>query len=270
MPKGSFSKKDMRQGGGLYTGPALLKNSRVAKSDYGGKAATKSTCLLVDFEHLDAEDNLATETLILSMGRGVEPADADGDVVAEGAFFNSEKGTISDGCAAGFFISSIEDARGSELDSDKGVEDIDGLKVILDRVPKGYKGNEDRELYFVKEVVDSLPWEEAPAKKGSAPRPKAAKSEGVVDGPSHDILLAVLAAAVESTRSGSLKRRDLPTAVDKIIRSWPDIGERRSLINQRAEIVEQLVDEQFLEDFLGEELVYEPDSQEVRTTAVTA
>lgn len=180
MPRGSFNSSNMTSGGGLYEGPAELRNARVGKTDFNGKAVGdgKATAILVDYDYMNAEDELTAGSLILAMGKGIEPSEDGEEVAEEGPFFvlTTSKG-FNEGSNAGIFLKSLAKARGEELDDESGVADLNGIKAVLTRVtlPPFEEGGKPRKVYTVSEVLTELPWDKpskAAGKKAASPKGK--------------------------------------------------------------------------------------------------
>lgn len=100
--------------------------------------------------------------------------------------------------------------------------------------------------------------------EGGLPKREVTSASGGASGdePTRDTLIAVLVEAVKGAGRSGLKLKDLPGAVDKTIRTWSDIKQRRVLTGLKAEIVEQLIDSDFLGSDL-ESVAYDEDEQKL-------
>jgi hypothetical protein len=178
MPRGSFKTSDFSVGGGLYEGPAEISNARVGKTDYNGKSTGGSaTALLLNITYMNADDEEEVKEQIFSMGKGLEPSEDGEEPAEEGPFYWYPEGgkDLNSTTSAAIFLASVSKARGADLDPDKGMEDLNGLKVVLKRrtLPAIEEGGKPRKVYEVTEVLDELPWEEKPkGKKVTSPKGK--------------------------------------------------------------------------------------------------
>lgn len=168
----------LSEGGGLYTGPCEITGAVFGRKSFGkGKKGRPPASLILTIAHPNeanddkVEDDEYPKILALNgfnksgwvpSTDGKEEA-PEGDQIAFAGKKEDEKITASS--AFGYFLKSLRDA-GFKFKGDIDASELVGLKIDLDRATlenKAAKGKPDAkdtyERWYVKEILDELPWE---------------------------------------------------------------------------------------------------------------
>lgn len=246
--KVSFKASDQGSSSGLYQGPLRISEPRFGKSDFGGKSKFGTAiALLFKGEQLDENGDVTFEDYIMSVGKGFLPSTDEETPDEAGPYLVVDEGgtgVINNNCAFAVFSASLEKLRGVDI---QNANDLDGLCVEIKRRPAPIDGNPGRKVTEVVKVLDAMPWDKPVAKSRVANLPKGVKDNSAhAEGIDKETLLQVMGVVVANADGKGIKLRDLPKAVDTAIRTWSDSSEKRTLLTQKTDILEEITGQNFL------------------------
>lgn len=275
-PEVNYDSDEMSEGGGLYTGPVRTLNARFGYTDYNQTSAQESVALLIDMEHPDAEGNLKISSQIMGTWEGYVPSEDGKTPAREGKHLipEEEGKKFPKNSPFGIWVASLQKARGRKLDGTKGADDMEDLKIEVARDIFPTNKKKDRQCYYVKAVLETLPWEGKGGKKKAKPveddepeEKPVAKKKAVAPPPEEDEaptiskkkLNAVVAATVKAAGKKGLTVGELPKAMYKII-----AADFEDLMDSRQAYAEAACEDSYLE---AENPGFEYDSNTGKLTA---
>lgn len=68
----------------------------------------------------------------------------------------------------------------------------------------------------------------------------------VTTGIEKETLHSIMKVVVENAGTKGVKLRDLPRAVDTVIKTWPNLTERKNLLTNKTDIIDEMIGQNFL------------------------